>query len=206
MAFLFFEAYVVRQVCHFAVDPCAYEPFTPHLLEFFPVLSLSVPDNRGKDLYPVALRQGHDGVDDILRILLRYGSAAFIAELPADTRIQYAHVIVNFCYGPHRGAGVSVDRFLIDTNGGRKPFDIVDIGFAELFDELPRIGGEALNVTPLSLGVNGVDCERGFAGTGRACDNGYRLPRDSEVDVFEVVLSGSFYDDNVLHGVSIHYN
>ena len=40
---------------------------------------------------------------------------------------------------------------------------MVDVRLLHLLQELARIGGERFDVTPLPLGVNGIEGERGFA-------------------------------------------
>ncbi|MGH9645123.1 MAG: hypothetical protein ACRD3Q_22190, partial [Terriglobales bacterium] len=42
---------------------------------------------------------------------------------------------------------------------------------------------------PLSLGIDSVESERGFAGAAEAGDDRQRISRDFNVNVFEVVLA-----------------
>jgi hypothetical protein len=53
--------------------------------------------------------------------------------------------------------------------------------------ELPRVGGQRLDVAPLALGVDGVEGQRRLARAGQAGDHDQLVPREVEIDVLEVV-------------------
>jgi hypothetical protein len=55
------------------------------------------------------------------------------------------------------------ERALLDGDGGAQPIDSLDIGLRELLEKLSCIGAQRLDVTPLALGVDGVECERRLA-------------------------------------------
>ena len=51
---------------------------------------------------------------------------------------------------------------------GREALDALDVGLGELLEELPRVGGERLDVAALALGVDRVERERRLARAARA--------------------------------------
>ena len=51
-------------------------------------------------------------------------------------------------------------------------------------EEHPRVGRQTLNVAALPLGVDGVERERRFAAAGESRDDGERVARDLDVDIF----------------------
>src|SRR5262249_15631278 len=59
------------------------------------------------------------------------------------------------------------------------------------------------DVTALTLGINGVERERGFARAGEPGHHHQLVARDLDVDVLEVVLARASnpYADDLLHGV-----
>src|SRR6266481_3546258 len=59
----------------------------------------------------------------------------------------------------------------------------------DLVEELARVGGEGFDVAALALGINGVKGEGGFAGAGKAGDDGEGVAGDFDADVLEVVLA-----------------
>ncbi len=65
--------------------------------------------------------------------------------------------------------------------------------------KLTGISAQGFHVAALSFGEDGVEGERGFAGSGYACKDNNAIAREVEVDVFEVMLSGSAYGDGVGH-------
>jgi hypothetical protein len=60
-------------------------------------------------------------------------------------------------------ARIPARRLLFDRDGGGQALDAVDIGLAHQLQELAGVGGEALHVAALALGIDGVEGERGFA-------------------------------------------
>ena len=89
-----------------------------------------------------------------------------------------------------RASGADV-IFLLDGDGGRDAIDAVDRGFVHAVEELPDVGGECFDVASLSLGVESLEGEGGFAGAGGAGDDGEFPEGDVQRDVLEVVLSGA---------------
>ena len=80
---------------------------------------------------------------------------------------------------------------------GGETFDEIDVGLLELVEELTRVGGERLDVAPLAFGVEGVEREGRLAGSADAGDHDQLVPRDRDVDVFQVVLAGTGDSDFV---------
>ena len=58
--------------------------------------------------------------------------------------------------------------FLLDGNGRRQAFDDVDVRLFHETKELAGIGRQRFHVSPLPLGVDRIERQRGFAGTRQA--------------------------------------
>jgi hypothetical protein len=84
----------------------------------------------------------------------------------------------------------TVERGL-DGDGGREAFDGVDVGALDLIEELAGVGGEGFDVATLAFGVDGVEGEGRFPGTGKAGDYSQGVARDLHIDVAQVVLAGA---------------
>ena len=65
----------------------------------------------------------------------------------------------------------------------------------------PGVGGETFHIPPLSLGINGVEGQRGLAAAGHAGDHHQLVPRDGDVNIFQIVGPCAFDNDVFLHGV-----
>ena len=65
----------------------------------------------------------------------------------------------------------------------------IDIGLVHPFEELPGVGREALHVPTVSLGVDGVEGERGLARPRQPGDHHQLVARDVHVDVLQIVLA-----------------
>ncbi len=88
---------------------------------------------------------------------------------------------------------------LLDRDRRREPLDMVDLGLLHLLEELPGVGGEALDVLPLPLRVDGVQGEGGLAGARDPGHHDQGATGEVEVDPLEVVLPGAADDDPLLH-------
>ena len=64
------------------------------------------------------------------------------------------------------------------------------------------VGGERLDVPPLSFGVQRVERERRFPRSRDARDDDELVPGDRDADIFEVVLAG-ILDDDVFHSGAV---
>ena len=87
---------------------------------------------------------------------------------------------------------------LLDGDGGADALDVVHVGLVHALQELPRVGGEALHVPSVALGVDGVEGERGLARTARPGDDDEVLPRELEGDVLQVMFPRAL-DPDVFH-------
>jgi len=83
----------------------------------------------------------------------------------AHARVQQPHVIVDFGCGRNRGARVARGIFLADGNRRSDAGDFVDIRLFDAFEELPRVGGQGLNVAALPFSIERVEREARFPGT-----------------------------------------
>ena len=88
--------------------------------------------------------------------------AAFQAVNDADPCVQYSQKIIDLGDCGHCGSGIFRNRFLLNGNGRRDPFDPFCIRLIHPFHELACVGGEGLDVTALTFGVEGVKGQRGL--------------------------------------------
>ena len=159
------------------------------------VLALAVDDDGGEDHEAGVVVPIEDEVDHFLDGLGGEEFAARMAVGLADARPEEAHVVVNLGDGADGGTGVVGGGFLVDGDGGGETLDLVDVGLFKLAEELAGVGGEGLDVAALAFGVEGVEREAGFAGTGDAGDDDELVARDLKVDVLEIVFPRAADDD-----------
>jgi hypothetical protein len=165
------------------------------LFEDGTVMALAAPHHGAQDHDAGALREGEDGLDDLLGALLLDLPAAAGAVGDPGAGEEQAEIVVDLRHRPHGGAGVVGGPPLVDGDGRGEPLDLVHIRLLHQPQELAGVGGEGLHVASLALGVEGVEGQAGFAGAGEAGDDDELLPRDLHGDVLEVVLSGAPNDD-----------
>ncbi len=180
-----------------AVDLHAREAVAAELLENVLELALAVTRDRCVDREPRPLVEPQHLLDDLVERLPGDRPPADRAVRPADARVQQAEVVVDLGDRADRRARVARGRLLVDRDRRRETVDRVDVGLLHHLQELPRVGGERLDVAPLTLGVDRVERERGLARAGQSRDAHERVPRDADGDVLQVVLTGAV-DDQLL--------
>ncbi len=75
----------------------------------------------------------------------------------ADAGVEKPKIVVYLGDRPHGAPGVMGGPFLVDRDGGGEPLYLVHVWLLHLAQELAGVGGEGLDITPLSLGVDGVE-------------------------------------------------
>ena len=136
-------------------------------------------------------REGHQPADRLVQdVLLDLGSA-LPAEGAADSGEEQAQVIIDFGDRSHRGAGIAQAVLLLDGNGGRDPRHLLHVGFLDTLQELAGVGRERFHVTPLPLGINGVEGQAGLPRSADSGDHRQTLVRNPAVHVSEIVYLGA---------------
>ncbi len=148
------------------------------LRQFFELLAINAfasADDGGEDhdaivgLAEVAIE---NGLHDLFAGLAGDGLTAIGAMRHADGAVNDAQIVVNFRDGADGGTRGARGGFLLDGDGGGEAFDNVDFGALHLVEELAGVGREGFDIAALAFGVNGVEGQRGFAGAGKAGDDG----------------------------------
>ena len=194
---LLVELDLLVEVVELAVDP---DPDEARLLgagEELLVLALAVADERCHEHHPLALGQGVDLVDHLLDRLPLDLAAADRAMHAADAGEEQPQVVVDLGDRADRRARVLRRALLVDADRRRQPVDLVDVGLLHLAEELPRIGGQGLDVAALALGVDRVERKARLAAAGQAGDDDQAVARHLDVDVLQVVFAGTADHDLV---------
>src|SRR5258708_8240346 len=87
---------------------------------------------------------------------------------------------------------------LLDRDCWRQSFEGVDIRLLHHREELPGVRRQRFDIAPLTLGINGVEGERGLAGTRKAGEDDQSIARQVEIDIFQVMGPGT-PDADILH-------
>ena len=199
--FLFVQLRRIIQLVELAVDAHAHKAALLRVFQNPGVLALARADHRREQLQPLPLRIRHHLIGHLVDGLLADLAAAFGAVRHAHARIEQTQIVVDFSYGPHGGTGISRRGLLVDGNGGGQTLNGVDIRLFHLPQKHARIGGQALHIAALSLGVNGVKSQAGFAGPAQAREHHQLVARDFQCDVFQIMFARAANDELVLQGI-----
>ncbi len=178
------------QVPYLLVDAGAHETLAGQRGQLFLERPLAAADDRGEQGEHGALGIPREALRDLLRALGRDGSAATGAMRLAEGGEEDPEVVVDLRHRAHRGAGMGGRRALLDGDGRAEPGHRLHVRLLHLLQELPGIGGEALDVAALALGVQGVEGEAALAGARRTGDDHQAVAGQVAVHALQVVDPG----------------
>ena len=186
-----------------AIDARTHEALAAQFLDRLLVLALAPGNDRRSECNGSALRQGKHLVHHLAHGLGREVEAVVRAARDACAREEEAQVIVDLGHRADGRARVVGRRFLLDRNRGREPFDRIHVRLLHHRQELPRVGRQRLDVAALALGIDGVEGERGLAGSGEAGEDDQAVARQLQVEILEVVRARAADVDGLAHRGSL---
>ena len=145
---------------------------------------LAAVDDRPHDHDLLPFAKSHDGIGHLLDGLLANGFAAVRAESVADAGVEQAQVVVDFGNGPYCRPGIAAGRLLVDGNGRRQAFDVVNVRFIHLSQKLAGIGRQRFDVAPLAFGIDGIESQGRLARSGQARKDDELVPGNLDVYIF----------------------
>ena len=172
-----------------AVDLDPREALLLQIGEVFAVLALPPARDRREQIKPRAFGQRQHAVDHLAHRLAFDGEPGRGRIGNADPRPQQPHIVVDLGDGADRRARVLRGGLLLDGDGGRQPVDVVDVGLLHHVEELAGIGRQRLDIATLTLGIDGVEGERGLARARQPGDHHELFARQLDRDVLEIVLA-----------------
>ena len=155
----------------FAVDADAGEARLLPFGEFLAIFALAAANHRREQEMARAVGQLHRPIDHLADGLRRDREPGRGRIRNADARPQQAHIVVDFGHGGDGRARIAAGRLLLDRDRGGKPVDMLDVGLLHHLEKLARVGGQALDIAPLALSIDGVEREAGFARTRQTGDH-----------------------------------
>ena len=197
--FLFLESGWLGQWVH---DPVDTHPAVALGVEFFEQvdeLALAGADHRGQDEETGALGHREDLVDDLLRGLAGDPFPTNRTVRGARAGVEQPQVVIHLGDSADGGARVAVGRLLVDRHRRGQTFDEIDVRFVHLAEELAGVGRQRFDVATLSLGEDGVECQRRLSRPGQAGEHDQRIARQVEVDAAQVVFARAFDDQTIDH-------
>lgn len=111
--------------------------------------------------------------------------------------VEQSQVVVDFRDCRNGTSSPRHPRLLINGQGGREAIHRIDIRTRNLVEKLSRVGGQAVDVLPLTLCVKRVKRERTLPGPGHPRDDGEGITRDIDIDVLKIVDTGAPNADRI---------
>ena len=152
------------------------------------MLPLSIHEQRGEQNELRAVIGAGEGLGDLLCRLTLDAIAAHMAVLAAGAGPQDTKVVGDFGDRSDSGSRIVSGRLLFNRDRRRQTSNRVVSGLFHLAKKLPRIRGQALDVTPLPLSVEGVEGQGRLSRAGDAGHDDELLLRDVDVDRLEIMF------------------
>ncbi len=178
-----------------AVDAKAHEPLRLHVVEKFGEFAFALADHRCQHHHAGVRRQAQRRIDHLRHALRLQRQFVNRAVRSADAGVQQPQIVVNFGDGADGRARIVGRRALLDRNRRRKPFDQIDIGLLHQLQKLARVGGQRFDVAALAFRIQRVERKRRFARARQSGDHDQPVPRQIEIDVFQVVRACAPHSD-----------
>ena len=144
--------------------------------------TLFSPYHRSKKLHLRPLLLLHEEIYHLVHGLLLNLSSALRTMGHTHPRIEKTHIVVDFRDGSYRGTRISVCRFLVNGNRGRKSLYELHIRLFHLSEELSCIRRERLHIAPLPLRINRIEGKRGLSGTRKSGKHHQGISRNIQID------------------------
>ncbi len=154
-----------RQLVHTAVYAHTHIAALSGSVQHLGVFALAPSDHRGQQLQLCTLRQLHDLIHHLIHRLLGYLPSAIGTVRNSYSGIKQTEIIINLRDGSHCRPGIPIGGFLIYGDGRGKPLDPLHIRFLHLSQKHSGVGGQRLHIPTLALRIDGVEGQRGLAGS-----------------------------------------
>ena len=136
---------------------------------------------------------------------MRYRLGGLLVEQLTGAGEQQLQMVIQLGHGAYRRTRTSHRVGLVNRNSWRHALDLVHCRAVHAIQKLTRISAEGFDITALTLGVQSVKHQAGFARTAGAGEHRQLVGTDVYVYVFEIVLTGTAYANKTLaHTAIIH--
>ena len=191
--------YGVDLVYHI-VDAHPHEALAGKFAEQLGVLAAAIVDQRRQQQCKLPGWRLQHLIDHLAHGLRRQIDAVVRATRYPGPRVQQPQIVVDLGDGADGGARVVRAGLLLDGNRRRQAFDAVDVGFVHDRQKLARIRRQRLDVAALAFRIKSVKCQRRLARTRQTRDHDQPLARQVEIDVAQVVGTGTADADGLQRG------
>lgn len=161
-------------------------------------LALTLAHRRRQNHHARVFWQLQDGIDHLRYGLARQRQIVFGAIRRADAGVQKAQVIVDFRNRADSGTRIVAGGFLLNGNRRRQALNQVHIGLVHHLQKLPRIGGQALDITPLPFGIQRVKRQRRLAAARQPGYHHQLVAWNVQIDVFQIMRARAADADGVV--------
>src|SRR5262245_24054716 len=143
------QAWRSFQLDQLAIDARTHKTFLARVIEQIAKFTLA-PAYQGREHFDLAPgRPAQNLVSNLAGRLPAHGPPTRWTVRHTNTRPQKPQIVVDLRDRAYRGARVSARGFLLDRDGGRQPFDHIDIRLLHDAQELAGISRQRLDVTAL---------------------------------------------------------
>ena len=140
-----------------------------------------------------------DAVRDAVRRLCLNPDIVDRAEGHPDPGKEEPEVVVDLGDGADGALGFLLCVFCSMEIAGESPSMASTSGLLHEPEELAGVCGERFDIPSLSFGVDGIECQCGLAGAGKAGNDDELIAGELDGDIFEVMLSCP-PDRDLFHG------
>ena len=143
----------------FFINTHLKETFFYHLFKEFPIVTFSVSDQGGEDVYALTCILLLNHVSQLFLSIFHHLLTCSPAVGCSCTGKEKTKVVVHLCGGAHSRTGILVGGLLFDGDDWRKSCYLVNIRTLHTPKKIPGVGREGLNIPALTLSQYGVESQ-----------------------------------------------
>ncbi len=116
----------------------------------------------------------------------------------ADAGKKHPQIIIHLRHRTNGTPRILADLLLLNGNGRAEAADIIRLGLFHLAQKLAGVGGKALYIASLPLGIERIEHQGRLAGTGHSGYDGDLARREFAADALEIVRTRAYDLDGFL--------
>jgi hypothetical protein len=183
---------VVVEIADLSVQPHPLKPALPQSRQFVAQHARLGPHEGRQQHHALAGASGQDALHVIVERALHHAAAVLWTNLLPRERPEQLRVVGDLRRRRDRAARSARAGPLLDRQDRGEAVDEIDVGALQLIQHLARGRAQRLHVLAVALRVDGVERERRLARAAGAGDDHEFAPRQTHLEVLEVVLAGTF--------------
>ena len=187
MVLIAVDLHAQRNLCHLAIDTHSEITLATHGLEELTIVTLTIAYQRSQD------KDSATGIVVLNHLyhsflgIFHHRLTSHIAVSLTRTGIKQSQIVVNLGGSAYGRTRVLVGGLLLNADNGRQTGNLINIRTLHTPKKIAGIGRKGLDIATLTLGKDGVEGQRRFAGTTQSGNDCERLTGYLDINILQIM-------------------